>query len=157
MMPRSAGVLVRRARPGDAAQVLALVQQLGYEPDDRRYDEIFAQVVRHPESAVFVATEGLRVIGYLSLSHRPQIRLGATVAIIDELIVDEKRRGDGVGSALLQSALQHARAINCKRVEVHTARSRESYRRHFYISHGFQEIDSAILRLDPLPTSSRTK
>ena len=157
MMPRSAGVLVRRARPGDASQVLTLVQQLGYEPDDRRYDEIFAQVVRHPEAAVFVATEGLRVIGYLALSHRPQIRLGAAVAIIDELVVDEARRGDGVGSALLSAALQHARAINCKRIEVHTKRARESYRRHFYISHGFQEIDSALLRLDPLPTSARTK
>ncbi len=149
--------MVRRARPGDASQVLTLVLQLGYEPDERRYDEIFAQVVRHPEAAVFVANEGLRVIGYLALSHRPQIRLGGAVAIIDELVVDEARRGDGVGTALLLAALSHARAINCRCVEVHTARDRESYRRQFYIGHGFSEVDSALLRLDPLPPAPRTK
>ena len=157
MMPLGAGVIVRRARPGDAAQVLALVDQLGYTPDERKYDEIFAQVVRHPEAAVFVATLGLRVVGYLALSHRPQIRLGGLIGIIDELAVDENHRGEGVGSALLKAALQHARGLGCRRVDVHTARDRESYRRHFYVSHGFQEVNSALLRLDPLPPPARTK
>jgi GNAT superfamily N-acetyltransferase len=142
------GVVVRRARPGDAAPVLALVEQLGYDPEERRYDEIFAQVVRHPEAAVFVATEGLRVIGYLALSHRPQIRLGGRAAVIDEMSVDEARRGDGIGSALLSAALDHARAIGCRRIEVNTRRLRESYQRGFYVGHGFTEVDSALLRLD---------
>jgi GNAT superfamily N-acetyltransferase len=157
LMPRQAGVLVRRARPGDAAQVRTLVEQLGYSPDERRYDEIFAQVVRHPEAAVFVATLGVRLIGYLALSHRPQIRLGGTVAVIDELVVEDNHRGSGVGTALLEAALTQARGLGCRRVEVHTSRDRESYRRRFYVGHGFQEIDSALLRLDPLPPAPRTK
>jgi ribosomal protein S18 acetylase RimI-like enzyme len=160
MMPLHAGVpgvIVRRARPGDASAVLALVEQLGYDPDERRYDEIFAQVVRHPEAAVFVATLGLRVIGYLALSHRPQIRLGGIVAIIDELAVDEAQRGQGVGTALLGAALAHARGLGVRRVDVHTDRNRESYRRRFYVGHGFREIDSALLRLDPLPPAHRGK
>ena len=128
--------------------MLSLVEQLGYDPEERRYDEIFAQVVRHPEAAVFVATEGLRVIGYLALSHRPQIRLGGRAAVIDEMAVDEARRGDGIGSALLSAALDHARAIGCRRIEVNTRRLRESYQRGFYVGHGFTEIDSALLRLD---------
>jgi len=142
------GVMVRRARPGDAAAVLQLVHQLGYTPDERSYDETFAQVVRHPEAAVFVATEGPRVIGYLALSHRPQIRLGHRAAVIDELAVDESRRGDGIGTALLSAAIDYARSIGCKRVELHSRRSRESYQRGFYASHGFVEIDSALMRLD---------
>ena len=148
MMPRTAGVLVRRARPGDASQVLALVKELGYDPDERRYDEIFAQVARHPEAAVFVAVDGLHVIGYLALSHRPQIRLGHRAAVIDELAVDESRRGDGIGTALLSAAIDYARSIGCRRVELHTRRSRESYQRGFYATHGFVEIDSALMRLD---------
>src|SRR5438270_11599617 len=92
---------VRRARPGDSAPVLALIHQLGYQPDERSYDEVFAQVVRHPEAAVFVATEGLRIVGYLALSHRPQARLGGRLASIDELAVESSRRGTGIGSALL--------------------------------------------------------
>jgi N-acetylglutamate synthase-like GNAT family acetyltransferase len=135
--------------------VLALVEQLGYEPDERGFDETFAQVVRHPEAAVFIAAEGPRVIGYLALSQRPQIRLGGRAAVIDELVIEEARRGEGLGSALLAAALNHAAGLGCRRVEVCTRRSRESYQRGFYLAHGFREADSALLRLEPLPVPSR--
>jgi GNAT superfamily N-acetyltransferase len=139
---------VRRARPGDASYVFALVEQLGYSPEHRSFDETFAQVVRHPEAAVFVASEGLKVIGYLAMSHRPQIRLGGRIAYIDELVVDDRRRGEGVGSALVDAALAHARGLGCKRVDLTTSRARPSYRRGFYVGHGFTEVDSALLRFD---------
>jgi GNAT superfamily N-acetyltransferase len=146
-MSLPAGVSVRRARPGDASHVFGLVEQLGYQPDPRGYDETFAQVVRHPEAAVFIAAEGMRVIGYLAMSHRPQIRLGGRAAYIDELVVSDKRRGEGVGSALLQAAIDYARGLGCKRVDLRTARARQSYARGFYVGHGFAEVDSAVLRL----------
>ena len=151
MIAPPVGVQVRRGRPGDAGSVLALVRQLDYAPDERGFDETFAQVVRHPEAAVFVATEGLRVIGYLALSHRPQIHLGGRIAVIDELIVDVGRRGRGVGSALIDAALTHARGLGCRRVELSTSRARESFARGFYSAHGFVEADAALLRLEPPP------
>lgn len=147
-MPLPSGVSVRRARPGDASHVLALVEQLGYAPDHRGFDETFAQVVRHPEAAVFIAAEGLRVVGYLAMSHRPQIRLGGRAAYIDELVVEERRRGEGVGTALLDEALRYARGLGCVRVDLHTRRARQSYQRGFYVSHGFVEVDSALLRFE---------
>jgi len=147
-MSLPAGVNVRRARPGDASHVLVLVEQLGYHPDPRGFDETFAQVVRHPEAAVFVAVEGLRVIGYLAMSQRPQIRLGGRAAAIDELVVEERRRGEGVGTALLEAAVAHARGLGCRRVDLHTARARQSYHRGFYVAHGFVEVDSAVLRFE---------
>lgn len=139
---------VRRARPGDAMHVLALVEQLGYRPDIRGFDETFAQVVRHPEAAVFVATEGLRLLGYLAMSHRPQIRLGGRAAYLDELVIDERHRGAGVGTALLREAVEYARGLGCTRVDLQTGRGRESYQRGFYLSQGFTEIDSALFRFD---------
>jgi GNAT superfamily N-acetyltransferase len=151
-MALPAGVNVRRARPGDASHVYALVEQLGYHPDHRGFDETFAQVVRHPEAAVYVAVEGLRVIGYLAMSQRPQIRLGGRAACIDELVVDERRRGDGIGAALLDAAISYARGLGCKRVDLNTARARQSYHRGFYVAHGFTEVDSAVLRMDLVKT-----
>ena len=147
-MALPAGVNVRRARPGDASHVFALVEQLGYTPDHRGFDETFAQVVRHPEAAVYVAVEGLRVIGYLSMSQRPQIRLGHRAANIDELAVEESRRGDGIGTALLDAAISYARGLGCKRVDLTTSRTRQSYERGFYVAHGFTEVDSAVLRFE---------
>jgi GNAT superfamily N-acetyltransferase len=144
-------MIVRRGRPGDAGPVLALVEQLGYTPDSRGYDETFAQVARHPEAAVFVAAEGLRINGYLAMSHRPLIRLGGRAAFIDELVVDERRRNEGVGTALLESALQHARGLGVRRVEISCTRSRTSYKRGFYLTNGFHEVDSALFRLELSP------
>jgi GNAT superfamily N-acetyltransferase len=149
------GVTVRRARPGDASYVFALVEQLGYAPEHRGFDETFAQVVRHPEAAVFVATEGMKVIGYLAMSHRPQIRLGGRAAAIDELVVDDKRRGEGVGTALLDAAISHARGLGCKRVDLATSRARSSYQRGFYVAHGFHESDAALLRFDLIISNKR--
>jgi GNAT superfamily N-acetyltransferase len=146
--PPSAAAQVRRGRPGDAASVLSLLKQLGYSPEERSFDETFALVVRHPEAAVFIANEGVRVIGYLALSQRPQIRLGGRLAVVDELVVEESRRGTGIGSALLDAAVAFARGLGCVRIELVTARVRESYVRGFYARRGFREADSAILRLE---------
>ncbi len=146
------GLQIRRARPGDASAVRALVRQLGYAPDDRAYDETFAQVARHPEAAVFIAQIGARVVGYLALSQRPQIRLAARLASIDELAVDEGDRGAGIGAALLDAALAHARGLGCVRVDVLTSRARPSYARGFYKLRGLEEIDSAVLRRELVPS-----
>jgi GNAT superfamily N-acetyltransferase len=141
------GVQYRRARPGDSAAVRALVRQLGYQPDDRAYDETFAQVARHPEAAVFVAQIGTRVVGYLAMSHRPQIRLAGRLATVDELAVDEKERARGIGSGLLHAALAHARSLGCERLDIQTSRVRDSYTRGFYQDRGLTELDSAVFRL----------
>jgi GNAT superfamily N-acetyltransferase len=142
------GVAIRRARPGDAAPVRALVKQLGYSPDDRSYDETFAQVARHPEAAVFIAQIGTRVVGYLAMSHRPQVRLGARVAFVDELAVADAERGRGIGGALLNTAIAHARSLSCSRLEINSSRVRESYLRHFYAERGLDEVDTAVFRVN---------
>jgi N-acetylglutamate synthase-like GNAT family acetyltransferase len=141
--------LVRRARPGDALAIRKLLRELGYGTSDARAsDETIAQVVRHPEAAVFAAVEGVEVVGYVALSHRPQMRLGGRLASVDELVVTAARRGTGVGSALLDAAIAHARSLHCVRLEVNQRRTRESYERRFYQERGFEEVDSAVLRLE---------
>lgn len=143
-LPR--GITLRRARPGDAPGVRTLVEYLGYAPDPRAFTETFTQVARHPEAVVLVLTEGIRVVGYLAISHRPQIRLGGRIAVIDELAVDPDYSGRGLGSALLEHGLELARGLACVRIEVSTRRSRASFDRGFYRKHGFIETDSALLR-----------
>src|SRR5262249_14544906 len=131
-----------------------LLRELGYDPgDSRAADETMAQVVRHPEAAVFVAVEGIDVVGYVALSHRPQMRLGGRLATIDELVVTESRRGTGVGSQLLEAAVQHARSLHCLRIDVQQREDRASFGRSFYQDRGFIQAPTALLRLvlvDPL-------
>jgi ribosomal protein S18 acetylase RimI-like enzyme len=143
-------VKIREARPGDAKAVLDLLPPLGYEvPDDGmgRFLDAFANAVRHPEVTVYVATDGMKVVGFATVSLRPQVRLGGRLASVDELVVHQDYRGRGVGSRLLDTAVDRARQMRCVRVEVETRRSRESYQRGFYARRGFTEADSALLRL----------
>ena len=116
--------------------------------DIARAEAVFLEAViaRHPEAAVLVLAEGVRIVGYLAVSHRPQIRLGGRIATIDDLSVDPAYTGRGLGSALLEHALELARGLACVRIEVATRRSRESYARGFYRKHGFTEVDAALLR-----------
>lgn len=154
-MADEARLTIRRGRPGDSAEVRELVAQLGYTPEDRAYDETFTQVARHPEAAVFVAHRGSRMVGYLAMTHRPQIRLGGRVASVDELAVDGQVRGSGVGTLLLETAVAHARSLGCARVEVLCSRARESFRRGFYAERGMVEVESAVYRLVLGPSRSR--
>jgi GNAT superfamily N-acetyltransferase len=87
-----------------------------------------------------------RVVGMLSLSHRPQLRLGGTLVTIDELVVAERARGSGVGRALLRRAQDIASDTGALRVELTTNRTRESYERAFYAKNGFIEANSAVMR-----------
>ena len=152
MIGAATGPAVRRARPGDAHALRRLLRELGYDPgDSRATDETIAQVVRHPEAAVFVAVDGVDVIGYIALSHRPQMRLGGRLATIDELAVADHRRDQGVGTLLVNAAVAHARSLYCVRIEVLQRRTRESFERRFYQQHGFEEAPSAILRLTLAP------
>ena len=144
-LPR--GIELRKARPGDGAGVRVLVEQLGQAPEPRAFLETFTQVVRHPEAVVLVLAEGVRVVGYLALSHRPQIRLGGRVAMVDELAIDADHRRRGLGSHLLDHALDLARGLACVRIEVAADRAPDRVARAFFDKHRFVEIDAALLRL----------
>jgi GNAT superfamily N-acetyltransferase len=143
-LPR--GITLRRARPGDAPGVRILVEHLGHTPDERAFTETFTQVARHPEAVVLILADGVRVVGYLALSHRPQIRLGGRVAVIDDLAIDPAYGGRGLGTFLVEHALDLARGLACVRIEAATRRTLDSFTRGFYRKHGFVETESALLR-----------
>ncbi len=139
---------MRRARPGDALAVRRLLKDLGYTGESRATDETVSHVLKHPEAVVFVAAAGLDVLGYVAVSVRPQMRLAGLLASVDELVVGTTRRGEGIGTKLLEAAVAHAKNMHCKRIDVLQSRARESYLRGFYQKHHFVEVDTAVMRID---------
>jgi GNAT superfamily N-acetyltransferase len=139
-------VVLRKARPGDAAAVRVLLLALGYDDlPPREYAQTFSLVVAHPEVDVRVAVDGKAVVGLLTLSHRPQLRLAGRIGCIDELVVAASHRGAGIGTQLVEAACVRARELGCVRVDLQTARARESFQRGFYRKRGFRELESALL------------
>ncbi len=136
---------MRPARRGDLPEVASLLRELGYS--DGGDSTTFSWVLSHPEMEVLVATDSMdRPIGVLSMSHRPQMRLGGRIATIDELSVTEAWRGKGVGRELVARAVARAKVLGVRRIELNSHRSRQSYQRSFYEKNGFVEVDSAVLR-----------
>jgi N-acetylglutamate synthase-like GNAT family acetyltransferase len=144
------GLCIRRATENDAESAYQLITALGYPQLDRNdFGYIYKVVITHPESLILLAEndEG-QIIGLMTISHRPQLRLAGTILCIDELVVSNEARGGGAGRALLEYAKQRAIEMKAERIELHTRRNRESYKRQFYIKNGFTEANSALMRLE---------
>src|SRR3954469_18449276 len=112
---------IRSLRRGDRDVVFRLLAAEGWLVAADEQETVLSWVVQHPEMESFVAHEAAsfsRVIGLVTMSHRPQLRLGGRVAFIDLFVVAEQHRGTGVGTDLLQTVLRRTEALGCKRVEV---------------------------------------
>jgi ribosomal protein S18 acetylase RimI-like enzyme len=140
----------REAKKEDAPSLLKLLDQLGY-PDlnssdfDRTFDEVLSS---HHSRLLVAETNTGEILGYILFTSRPQLRLCGDSIEIDELSVSESSRGRGVGTALLDKAKEFAISRKAKRLILSTNRDRESYQRHFYQKYGFEEKNSAWLKLD---------
>ena len=121
-------VVVRRAEPGDAAQLVALGEAVALEAggwmlatetwrsasDERRY---LRAVRSHADAAVFVAVDGDEVVARLSVARDPH---PASSHVADlGLMVAASHRRQGIGRALLEQAVDWARSAAIRKLELH--------------------------------------
>ena len=123
-----ASVRVREAESGDAAALVALARAVGAEPegwlitdgdwrsvpDERRY---LRAVARSPRGAVLVAVSGGRIVGRLSIARDPH-PASSHVADVGLMVAREARRR-GIGRALMEAAVDWARAHGVRKLELH--------------------------------------
>jgi N-acetylglutamate synthase-like GNAT family acetyltransferase len=148
-------IALRKATSADATSALALVRELGYGGlDELIFARVFSAVLDAPSQQVWLAEQNDVIAGLMSIIIKPQIRLAGFVVTIDELVVTEASRGEGVGTKLLDLAKAEALRVRARRLELHTARGRPSYERGFYVKNGFTEVDSAVMRWNGLPLRS---
>jgi GNAT superfamily N-acetyltransferase len=117
-------VKIRLAARNDAPAAVGLMAQLAefsHGQIDAGVEERFRAMIKLPTHAIFVAEdEREQVIGLLTISQRWTLWHTGPCALIEELVVDEGVRGQGVGRALIQAAIGWARAQGCSEVEVST-------------------------------------
>lgn len=108
-------VTVRRARPGDFAEVRRL--SIGFTPSAAHVpeDEVrarFLAILADPRYFLAVAEAGGGALaGYLyALDLGPGLRTDFTVGRVDDVYVDPEARRHGVGRALMEAAFAWARA-----------------------------------------------
>jgi GNAT superfamily N-acetyltransferase len=134
-------VKIRPARPNDASVAGGLMTQLAEHTRghiDPGVQDRFQAMIELSQYAIFIAEdEEGQVIGLLSASQRWTLWHTGACVLIEELVVDEGARGQGVGHALIQAALDWARTQGCSEVEVSTDHDNTDAQA-FYRRLGFQ-------------------
>ncbi len=117
---------IRRASLGDEASVLELYSRLVsrqrkgiWAVDQDAGVAIYRQIVEDPDlGVILVAVEDSDMLGVISLSYPVAVKSGGRYARIEEYIVDDKARGKGVGTSLLDAAIKEASKAGCYDLQV---------------------------------------
>jgi ribosomal protein S18 acetylase RimI-like enzyme len=130
---------VRRATAADAGTVAVLMYDFNTEfeepIDERRVlERRYREQLESGDVTVLLGGEGPD--GFAQLRYRGQIYSDAPAAYLEELYVAPPRRGEGLGRALLEAAMEEARERGADTIDLGTSED-DTAARGLYESAGF--------------------
>lgn len=138
------GFKVRAARRGDAAPLVSLLAEEGIVADAHTV----TWIISHPEMELVVAADALdKAIGFITLSHRPILKLGGRSGVIDELLVTKSWRRRGVARELLKKVVERAKVLSVKRLEIQSHQAPDEGLVAFFTACGFEQSNAGVFRL----------
>jgi predicted N-acetyltransferase YhbS len=138
---------IRPARRSDAEAVFALLKELAitYTPDRAAFERHFPELLQSGSSELCVAAIEGEVVGYAMATEALTLYANGPVTELQELVVDPRHRGQGIGRKLVESVVERARASGSAEVTVPTRRAGR-----YYQMLGFEERSAYYaLRLQP--------
>jgi len=129
---------IEPCRQNDFKAVFQLLPQLwpGKQLDMAALQNVFDRALNSDSQVYLCAHDGEDVAGFASLTIKNNLWQAANLGHIGELIVDEKHRGSGLATQLLDEIIAHARRRGCVRVELDSAFHRKKAH-HCYERNGF--------------------
>lgn len=144
-------------RDGICALLRASAPEFGWElsPDlEAEIERNLAAALAGSASRVWVAEVEGELAGYAVVHELPYLISPNPEALLGELFVHPRHRGQGLGTALLERVERFADEARCGRISLFNHRRRLSYRRGFYAERGYEErtdVAHFVRRLDPPP------
>ena len=132
--------MFREARPGDLDDILRLYRQL--HPSDPVLAaggaaEVLEQILASPWLHLFVLERDGAVVATTYLNLIPNLTRGASpYAVIENVVVEESRRGTGLGRQIMDATLEAAWDAGCYKAMLQTG-SRTPATHAFYRACGF--------------------
>ena len=147
----------RVARSADLRPILELLADdaLGQarervaDPLPAGYETAFREIAADPNNELLVACRGDVVVATLQLTITPSLSYqGSRRATLESVRTSSQLRGLGIGSALVEWAVERARSRGCRIVQLTTHGSRKDALR-FYEKLGFRATHAGMkLQLD---------
>ena len=143
---------IRFAEKEDTPAILRLLQQVGQVHHLGRPDIFRAGAQKYgasqvldlldkPGTAIFVAAEGDEVLGYcfcmLKKHEKDPVIADYTELYIDDICIDEEKRGQHIGKSLYEAACRYAKESRCYNVTLNVWSFNENALR-FYESCGMK-------------------
>ncbi|MET9350958.1 GNAT family N-acetyltransferase [Streptomyces termitum] len=135
---------IRPAARTDLPAIVAMLADdplgaLRESPDDLApYRAAFARLADDPNQRLVVAERDGKVVGTLQLTIVPGLsRRGATRSIIEGVRIHSEERGSGLGTLLVEWAVEESRRLECALVQLTSDASRTDAHR-FYERLGFE-------------------
>lgn len=131
-----ATVSIREATPADASVIVRLIGEHAASSGEQTSltEAYITTYLANSASKILLAKAQNRVVGLLSYSIRPDLFHAALSCYLEELIVEEAARGEGVGSALVTELFLRLTSLACAEVSVavmpDNARAIKFYRTH---------------------------
>ncbi|WPZ35192.1 GNAT family N-acetyltransferase [Thalassobaculum sp. OXR-137] len=137
----SGQVTVRAMTLSDVPRCVTLLNQLGYAMDAEVLADRLRVVQDSPGHAVMVSVFGEEVVGVLHVFQRPAIEK-PTEAVVQSLVIDETRRGLGLGRRLMAAAESWAREHGLSSVSL-ASHERRTDAHAFYTALGYENTDTS--------------
>lgn len=125
---------------------LLFTQEAEFVPDPKLQEKGLTKIITADETGdILIARDHGEIVGMVNLLYTISTAFGTTVALLEDMVVAPERRGEGVGSALMMSAISHATKRGCRRITLLTDADNEKAQ-HFYKKHGFYQSSMIAFR-----------
>ena len=125
----------------DGLAELAATLATSYPPSRSAFDATFDAVLVDDRAALLVAESTVDILGYVLGSYHPTFYANGPVAVVEEILVREHCRGQGVGRALMSDFEEWAAGRGCRLVTLATRRAAP-----FYLALGYTETAASLRR-----------
>jgi len=131
---------IRDLKIEDIAGLVNLLGQLWTDKsiDKKAVKRVIEKGLINEHQMYICATDNENLVGYCSLTIKNNLWLCANLGNVDELVVDDKYRKQGIGKLLMNEIERIARNHNCKRIELDSAFHR-TIAHDFYMGIGFEK------------------
>lgn len=119
-------------------EIFPLFRQLWFYKrlNKEKLKKVFVNALNSKDQKLLIAKQGGKIIGFAALTIKNNFYDEGNLCYVNSVVVDERYRKKGVGTAIMRSIIKIARKRHCKRIELDSAFFR-TWAHRFYKSLGF--------------------